>query len=296
MYISTESPLNTKRLLQILTTNPTYTSLDPSNRPSLGRVLCIPVNDVEAQEHIIEFQVPLAVQQHGIGLIVVDSIAANYRAEYETKTRDGLAERAWDLGRLGKILRTIAVDENVAVIVTNQVSDRFDDSTQRLTPDLARYSSSPTSSSTSMQQIRRARAVENLATVTRNDQAMSLDHQQRFFTGWGSDPAIQREDMKTPALGLVWANQISARIVLKMEGGPIYSGGNIWHDRKRRRFLSVIFAPWVEATQKPVEYEIKMEGVTSISEKALEDPVGIDPALLDPSLWGFDDGDDEEYP
>jgi DNA repair protein RAD57 len=49
---------------------------------------------------------------------------------------------------------------------------------------------------------------------------LSLDYQKPFFTGWG-DPYQSLTvrgpaDLKAPALGLVWTNQIACRIVLKV--------------------------------------------------------------------------------
>ena len=103
---------------------------------------------------------------------------------------------------------------------------------------------------------------------------MSLDHQQRFFTGWGADSNARTDDLKTPALGLGWTNQIAARIVLKVEGikaagtasttSEQYVGGNIWKDRRKKRFLGIVFAPWAKCTCQPVEFEIREEGVVSV--------------------------------
>ena len=147
-----------------------------------------------------------------------------------------------------------------------------------------------------------------MASVDRRDEIMTLDHQQRFFTGWGEDRGNRFEDMKTPALGFVWTNQIAARVVLKAKSERVsqrpedYLQGNIWRDRRRRRFLSVVFAPWVEPTEVPVEYEIKKSGITSITNRAqqeqqkegTQDPYS---ELLDEKLWGFDGAEeDEEFP
>jgi len=114
----------------------------------------------------------------------------------------------------------------------------------------------------------------NIVNPARAD-IMTLDHQQRFFTGWGNEPRGGAEDLKTPALGLAWTNQIAARIVLKMEGskaigqmstGPEdYPGGNIWRDRKRRRYVSLVFSPWAGGKLTPVEFEIRKEGLVSVN-------------------------------
>lgn len=294
IYISTEAPLNTSRLHQILAAHPFYSSLAPNARPSLDRILTIPVNDLEAQDHILEFQLPIAVKRYNIGLVVIDSVAANYRAEHSTKNAEDLADRATELAKLGTLLRRIATEDNVAIVVTNQVSDRFDDPAGRHIPtqDLLRASSAGVSSSPGG--LTQSNVPKHL------DTTMSLDHQARFFTGWGSEQRSfnRPEDLKTPALGLAWANQIAARLVLKMEvdkriithSQPASgSGGHIWSDRKKRRFLNVVFCPWAAPTESPVEYEIKLEGVVSVHDETKE--------LLDESLWGLDGtAEDEEYP
>jgi DNA repair protein RAD57 len=294
IYISTEAPLNTSRLHQILAEHPFYSTLAPSTRPSLDRILTIPVNDLEAQDHILEFQLPIAVKRYNVGLVVIDSVAANYRAEHSTNNAGGLADRATELAKLGTLLRRIATEDNVAIVVTNQVSDRFDDPTGRPTPtqDLLRASSPGVSSSPTGPT--QGNVPKHLDTI------MSLDHQSRFFTGWGSEQRSfnKPEDLKTPALGLAWANQIAARIVLKMEADKRIithsqpandTGGNLWSDRKKRRYLNVIFCPWAAPTESPVEYEIKLEGIVSVHDETKE--------LLDESLWGLDGtAEDEEYP
>lgn len=118
----------TGRLLQILEEHPFFSNLPPgSPRPSLENVLCITTVDLETQEHILNYQIPIAVSRYNIGLLVIDSITANYRAESSSGDVPGLLARAWELKRLGHFLRTLAARENIAVVVANQVSDQFSD-------------------------------------------------------------------------------------------------------------------------------------------------------------------------
>jgi len=75
-----------------------------------------------------------------------------------------------------------------------------------------------------------------------------LDHQQRFFSGWGDDPGTTTE-LKTPSLGLTWTNQVAARIVLLKE--PIlkpqdYVLGPGMDIVGWKRSLKVAFASWCE--------------------------------------------------
>ncbi|KAK4947400.1 DNA repair protein rhp57 [Elasticomyces elasticus] len=289
IYVSTEAPLSTNRLEQILKSHPAYEALEPQDRPTLDHVHAISTNDLEAQEHILRFQLPVAVQRFNVGLVVLDSVAANFRAEHETRTPAGLAERATELGKLGSMLRRVAVEHNAVVVVTNQVSDRFDELKNIL------RSSSPASSSPAIS----GPGLPSASAELRRE-AQSLDHQQCFFTGWGDDSEERRSQFKNPALGLAWANQISTRLVLKMESERLeYSGGNIWRDKKKSRTFRVVFAPWTSPTTAAIPYEIDMQGIVSVSEnrrlEELDLPVNEEhAALLKEEFWATDD--DEEFP
>ena len=234
-------------------------------KPSLANIHSVNCQDLEAQEHILEYQVPIAIDRYNIGLVVLDSVAANFRAEHGSNAPKELADRAAQLIKLGEMLRNIARTKNVAVVVANQVSDRFETIPGRdlieLRTSSPAFSSSPTAPPALMQP-----PLE----PSQRDLAMTLDNQQRFFTGWGDTKGTSYEGLKTPALGLTWTNQISARIALRMEDvradgsaaeGEL--GGNIWHDRKKRRFLKVVFAPWAKPG-KLVEYEITSGGVKAL--------------------------------
>lgn len=264
IYISTEDPLKTTRLVQMLDTNPAYA--DSENKPSLDRIHSSTQYSLDALLRLVEFQLPIIAERSNAGLIVIDSVTANFRVERQTATTNGLVDRASDLTRLGTILRRLAIDRNIAVVVANQVSDRFQESLIPPTQDFTRSSSSPASQ----------------PTAQRNPK-MSLDYQQRFFTGWGDNSVHNLpQNLKTPALGLTWANQIDARLVLKVEE-------DIGKAEKRRRFMNVVFAPWTGQKLKAVEYTIESQGLVSMPEK----PQANDHEdLLDEALWA-DDADDE---
>lgn len=291
IYVCTEGFLNTKRLNQIVLHQAEYEGLEREDRPSLDRVHTATVTDLEAQEHVVRHQLPIAIQRYNIGLVVLDSVAANFRAEHETRTPAQLADRALDLTKLGSVLRDLAIEHHVAVVVTNQVSDRFDDSKL-----LSRVSFSASASSPGMPQSSLPPAM-----TERRQEVQSLDHQQRFFTGWGNGPdRTMYEQLKTPALGLAWANQISARIVLKMENvGYAAIGGKPREDRKKHRTFEVVFAAWAAPTSPPIRYEIAMQGIVSLSspEEHMPASAGMSDEhadLLDEALWDTDEN--EEFP
>lgn len=224
LYISTEAPLQTTRLSQILGNHPRLSCLPEDERPSLNRIQSTHIHDLEAQDHILRYQVPIVIQRHNIGLLVIDSVAANYRPEFEKgKVRRTAAEsfvkRSNQVTQLGHLLRHIARKYNVAVVVANQVSDRFvlvdppaSQHTQQSQPGSPLL---PTTSLPGPQSPAVPAAPSQALMLLSTDDPLSLDHQQRFFTGWGDDLAVS--SLKTPSLGLAWTNQLHTRVALLKE-------------------------------------------------------------------------------
>ncbi|TLS25167.1 hypothetical protein PpBr36_07460 [Pyricularia pennisetigena] len=343
MYIPTEAALSTRRVAQMLSANPLLLSASP--RPSLDSILSLqPLGDIEAQDHILSFQVPLEAARRDVGLIVLDSVAANFRAEYDAagSRSTGLAARSAELVRLGMQLRNLARSLNLAVVVANQVSDRFeskiparphlpliaavappsseqrseirlDASSQtksgggvgtttttttttaatgpiRLTQESPLASRSrplpatndPPSSSLGLSDVSWPRPVDPLQPSGPDIPALLLDHQQRWFTGWGDeeDCSMSAGNQKTPSLGLVWSTQISARIALlkkSVYGRSRYHGDEDDGDgmgptmHSWRRWMKVVFAPHVAPSgpglDGAVEYEIYSGGLRGIAAK-----------------------------
>ncbi len=274
LYISTEHPLPTNRLAQLLKNHPVLSS-HPSP-PSLTRILTLNTPDLESQDHILTYQLPVALVRHNVGLVIIDSVAANYRAESSAaNTPSALATRSAQLVRLGALLRSLARNHDCAIVVANQVADRFApvSTTSRTLASVSEgntFSSSPTSTFTSSAPV---------------PSVLSLDHQQRFFTGWGAEPSTASHNLKTPSLGLVWANQITCRIALVKERdygsagtgeGEVTGegvGGAEWNSRRWRRWMRVVFAPWVKGTgerEKGMEFEIWSGGVRAVNRAATQ--------------------------
>ncbi|KAG8625901.1 hypothetical protein KVT40_006302 [Elsinoe batatas] len=322
LYITTEAPLQTTRLAQILSMNPIATSVEAGHEPSLARVHAIKVPDLESQEHILQYQLPVAIERHNIGLVVIDSIAANFRAEFDrgdgigdnmdmvqTQKRAAFAARTNQLIALGTHLRSLAQKYNLAVVVANQVLDRFAPQifnqpvvASQAASQASQLSSRQTSQHFSprpvsaqlpgqsyMQQLDGASdAVPDGDSIELStSDPLSLDHQQRFTTGWGSitqsymnslaysDPSLHAahyhiNNLKTPSLGQVWTSQLSARIVLLKS--PIYKD----HDYRLgiremeikgwSRYLAVVFASWTadNSGELGAPYEIWEGGLRAV--------------------------------
>ncbi|KAL2759770.1 hypothetical protein ACRALDRAFT_2129514 [Sodiomyces alcalophilus JCM 7366] len=263
LYLSTESSMPTHRLLQMLREHPRFANLPKSARPSLDAIASMDIPDLESQEHIVRFQVPVAIERHNIGLLVIDSVAANYRVEFDrsaagAKHGSTMAARSKELVRLGTLLRDLAQRFNLAVVVANQVADRFAD---RFTmPPLAPPTPTPGSWHRMPQEsplASRSKALspgavdEELLEPTSSmaerlqfrssmpeplgpddaaepaPAALAFDHQQRWFTGWGDDP-LADHGLKTPSLGLVWSTQLACRIALLKK--PVYGVHRLLED------------------------------------------------------------------
>lgn len=260
IYISTEHPLPTTRLAQLLKNHPVLST--HSSPPSLSQILTLQTPDLESQDHILTYQLPVALARHNTGLCIIDSIAANYRAEaHSSNSASSLAHRSTQLVRLGALLRSLARIHDCAIVVANQVADRFP-STYGLKSPTRPLSSPPHPNST---------------TLPQRPPVLSLEHQQRFFTGWGDDPSSGSQNLKTPSLGLVWANQIACRVALIKELeriappgiGQIREGeeGAEWSPKRWRRWMKVVFAGWAQATaegEKGVEFEVWAGGIRAM--------------------------------
>ncbi|KAG9241768.1 P-loop containing nucleoside triphosphate hydrolase protein [Calycina marina] len=304
LYISTESALPVTRLSQLLRSHQVLQSVDP--KPSLDAVMSIVTPDLESQDHIIRFQVPVAIRQQNVRLIILDSVAANYRAEFDRPgagagqtSGANMAQRSSELIKLGQLLRDIAREHDIAIVVANQVADRFSNE-GRNSPVLNRDTqSSPLARrcggggmpSSSMAAPMSSLSDLPMATQTQGPStqhpsgtvdAMSLAHQQRWFTGWGDDlyPShLTLKSQKTPSLGLIWTTQIACRIALVKK--PVYDQGRMADQenergepvlRTWRRWMKFVFAPHARASGPglggAVGFEIQGEGVRAVVRSA----------------------------
>ncbi|KAK9474374.1 RecA family ATPase, partial [Dipodascopsis tothii] len=219
IYVSTEAGLETRRLGQIVAR---FRRQHPGAAVSMSAVHCISCLDLESQDHILRYQLPVLVDRLGAGLVVVDSIASHYRVEYGLgQTRaSGMHRRGSDIVAMAAHLRRLAVRAGLAVVVANQVSDRF-----------PAFLHSPT---------------------------FSLDYQSRYFSGFDwlrpTPPpfGLPANDGKLPALGLIWSNCVSVRVVLKRYDDPLGP----------RRTLQLVFSPY--APPAVVEFAIGVGGVAAV--------------------------------
>ena len=238
--MSTESALPTTRLSQIAESLISTLSISPppeipsddidraiDTLHSHGdRIYYYNCSDLEAQEHIVKYQLPVVLSRYNVGLIIIDSVTANYRAEFDrpkSSQASQMATRSKDLRRLAGTLKDLAIEHNVAVVAVNQVTDAF---------------RKPTQSS-------------------QEEDLLTLDYQGKWFDGLVDEYG---ENMKKPALGLVWTNLITTRIMFVRD--PLQTR------------MKVVFSPY--AKPGSLVYAISTQrGVHAVepgtSEKKVED-------------------------
>ncbi|RMY73354.1 hypothetical protein D0863_03907 [Hortaea werneckii] len=289
LYISTEAPLQTTRLNQLLERHPKLAALLPEDRPSLSKIQSTRVHDLEAQDHILRFQVPalLSRPNSNIGLVVIDSIAANYRPEFDKgharrTAAEAFAKRSQQVAQLGALLRDLARKYQIAVVVANQVADRFtpqdqavslsqmasQPGTQRSRPGSPPQSTArrPTAPPPLSQHVPLS-ATSDHSTNLSTDDPLSLDHQQCFFTGWGDNPFThQNQNLKTPSLGLTWTNQLGTRIALLRE--PEYTQPKLGEEMvvsSWRRTMKLVFSNGCAEFER--RFEITEGGVRAVKDE-----------------------------
>ncbi|KAF4836521.1 DNA repair protein rhp57 [Colletotrichum tropicale] len=310
LYITTEAQLSTRRLSQMMSANPRLKDLPDDERPSFDGISSTSTPDLESQEHILQFQVPVEVERRNIGLIVLDSVASNYRAEFERGAMgnqgSNMGARSHELTRLGALLRELAQKYNLAVVVSNQVADRFSSplAVSRMPPPSTNVRFTQESPLASRSRgpppdfsLSAVEPPSSMAEQLRSSMpeppgfddvgppalpALALDHQQRWFTGWGDDP-LADYGLKTPSLGLVWSTQIACRVALFKK--PVYGvhrhvddeaeDGGVPALKNWRRWMKVVFAPHAKATGQgldgAVEFAVTMAGLKAVTKKTRAD-------------------------
>jgi DNA repair protein RAD57 len=81
------------------------------------RMHIIHIHDIQTQEHILKYQLPVLLSRFNVGLVVIDDIAANFRENIQDRTKEIFA--------FGNNLKKLAHDYKLNVLCLNQVSAVF---------------------------------------------------------------------------------------------------------------------------------------------------------------------------
>lgn len=117
VFISTESGLETRRLVQMMD----HVIKLGHDNISLHHVSFIACKDLEQQDRVFQYNLPNLLEDSSYGLVVIDSLAAHYRSE-ELTSKGDFSSRDKRLLRTLHHLKGLARKHNVAVVFANQIS------------------------------------------------------------------------------------------------------------------------------------------------------------------------------
>lgn len=252
----------------------------------------------------MEQWVPLLIERKNIGLVIIDSLTGNYREEFsnpEYSFKQNMIRRAKAMRKMGALLREYA-RAGVAVVVVNQVSDRFRrdglamsgtppsfalSSTQHILSEAPKANTTRAIMANRLAQTQPTQAPSG--TVLDDERYMKIALQEQYFSGWGDDP-LDQENLKNPWGGIAWTKQLSCRIALIKKLDRVANDGSF------RRWVKVVFCPWAPRSRPgirhgAVEYKITPSGLQGIEADLSQpltpppvnphDPYGMeDPAIV----------------
>lgn len=239
IILTSERRLATSRLVDLAASLCSETELPAI----LDNIQTNRVDDIDALEHALSFVIPPMLQARGsaatqtgqkpIRLLIVDSITALLRGETAISGA-GLTQRSRLVCIITDLLKALAAQFNLAVVVVNQVSDSFP---------------VPTASSQS------------------HDVPMLYSTQAQHFSG--QSPGIRKE----AALGIVWANAVNTRVMLAKTGRRIavdQAGEGHEEDKVLLRRAHLVFSPF--AAPGTLDFVLEQGGARGLpgSHKALD--------------------------
>ncbi|KAF6764914.1 Rad51B protein, partial [Ephemerocybe angulata] len=204
-YLTTSSKIPTTRLKQIAATHPI---LSQNVHVGLQNVHTLSISTVLILENILTNVLPNFIQQkatssHPIKLVVIDALTELFNSGVKPSKATMIA-RAKDLHLIASALHTAASKYNIAILVLNEVRDRFE------------HSPLPTSGSSASES--------------------AGDKRYHELSQWfGTADSVPGENTKEASLGLVWANHLNVRIMLTKTGRRRYLSDKELPSNKAKR-------------------------------------------------------------
>ncbi|KAJ3997960.1 P-loop containing nucleoside triphosphate hydrolase protein [Lentinula boryana] len=257
-YLLTSGKLPTSRILQISQHHPLLAS---SGQCGLDDIHTMPIPSIDFLVQTLSRLLPDFIEHklelrktdssiRPIRLVVIDALGELFHASDRTST-ETLVQRAQNINDISTHLHTLSSKYGIVVIVLNEVVDAFE------------------------------RASNN-----EEDPTMGLTYaeQSKWFARAHSLPG---EDRKEASLGLVWANQINARIIMSRTGRRRYTNFVRPATQKRQKLedghdtqnipakdterlelvrrLSIVFSS--VSNPGSLDYVVDSTGITSLEEE-----------------------------
>lgn len=202
-FLSTSWTLPTSRILEMVDSHPSLSSAFCG----LGDIHMLKTTTIPILLHVLSHTLPTFIESRlqpnsnhkPVKLVVVDALTELFHSQNKTSTTT-LAQRAKDVAEISRLLHTLADKHSIAIVVLNEVADVFD---KEVDFD----------------------AGSQHGEILYRDQA-------RWFSRAHSIPG---EDRKEAALGLTWANQVNARVMLTRTDRMVHLDQDDARKSKRRR-------------------------------------------------------------
>ncbi|KAI8902745.1 P-loop containing nucleoside triphosphate hydrolase protein [Globomyces pollinis-pini] len=123
LYVSTSGRFSIRRLEQLVKSFANLYAIE-GDASFMDQIYIIHIRDLETQNHILAYQVPVFVQKYHIRLLVIDSITPNFRGLEEGGSLD-IKARSHHIYQTGQLLKQLASQFNMVVLCINEVSANF---------------------------------------------------------------------------------------------------------------------------------------------------------------------------
>ena len=122
VYITTEGDLSTQRIEEMVLTRPVFVKHNVSQK----NIFTVSCNDLMTQEHIVNVQLPVLLEQNNgeIKLVIIDSISHHMRVELQSNSFRESHENRHYIDDMAEKLNLLSKKYSVAIVVTNQVGDK----------------------------------------------------------------------------------------------------------------------------------------------------------------------------
>ena len=133
-YICTEDVFPNKRLSQMIQYFTTKKEKDIGKSINFDDNIFIEhISDLDGLNFCIQKKLPLLLGAHNVKLVIIDSVAAVFRCDYEVRE---MYQRSKHMCTLGNKLRELSEQHNIPIICVNQVTDSMQKNEQKQIPAL----------------------------------------------------------------------------------------------------------------------------------------------------------------
>lgn len=253
------------------------------------------LQDTEELLHVLKYQVPVLIERHDVGLVVIDSIAAHFRGMgLRRRGEQNEHQDTYQLLRaITTCLKQLAITKRVAVVVANQVADRF--------WKKFNYSAALATRARKNHTQRIGNSLSSFALMGHSIEALMADHQIRWYSGWTNICLMaQGGPLSARLRPIKVAREEQQNDFVPVAAGATKSFGSATDFLRRSISEQPNIPSQTEATQNGQEetqetQDVEVEPIPKKQESTIEEDVGYHQQLVQMSMAeDFEDFDGEE--